>query len=160
MLCEQGCVPLPVTCHCCTIRTSLGPRGSQSCQEKTEVQAMAYRSLFSFCKCPQFTYGGLFFFFFWLCLVFIAARGLSVVAASGGYSSLRCTGFSLRWLLSLQSMGSRCTGFSSCGMQAQKLWLPGLVAPWHVGSSRTWDRTRVPCIGRRVLNHCTTREGY
>ena len=36
---------------------------------------------------------------FWLCWVFVAARRLSVVAASGGYSSLRCTGFPLRWLL-------------------------------------------------------------
>ena len=34
----------------------------------------------------------------------------------------------------------------------------GLVAPRHVGSSQTRDRTRVPCIGRRILNHCATRE--
>ncbi|KAJ8785351.1 hypothetical protein J1605_007298 [Eschrichtius robustus] len=34
----------------------------------------------------------------------------------------------------------------------------GLVAPRHVGSSWTRARTRVPCIGRRILNHCTTRE--
>ena len=47
------------------------------------------------------------------------------------------------------------------GLQArelQKLWLAGLVAPWRVGSSRTRARTRVPCIGRRILNHCATRE--
>ena len=57
-------------------------------------------------------------FIFRLCWVFVAARGLSLVAVSGGYSSLRCTGFSLRWLLSLRSTGSRCTGFSSCGAWA------------------------------------------
>ena len=34
----------------------------------------------------------------------------------------------------------------------------GLVAPRHVGSSRTRARTRVPCVGRRILNHCATRE--
>ena len=34
----------------------------------------------------------------------------------------------------------------------------GLVAPWCVGSSQTRARTRVPCIGRQILNHCTTRE--
>ena len=39
--------------------------------------------------------------------VFVAACGLSLVAVSGGYSLLRCVGFSLRWLLLLQSMGSR-----------------------------------------------------
>ena len=34
----------------------------------------------------------------------------------------------------------------------------GLVAPRHVGSSRSRDRTRVPCIGRQILNHYATRE--
>ena len=45
---------------------------------------------------------------------------LSLVAVSGGYSSLWCTGFSL-----LRSMGSRCAGsvvvargLSSCGSRA------------------------------------------
>ena len=66
----------------------------------------------------------LFFFFinlfinFWLRWVFLAACGLSLVAASGGYSSLRRAGSSLRWLLLLQSTGSRHAGFSSCGLQA------------------------------------------
>ena len=57
----------------------------------------------------------LFIFYFWLHWVFVAARGLSLVAASGGYSSLRCAGFSLRWLLLLRSTGSRRPGFSICG---------------------------------------------
>ena len=39
-----------------------------------------------------------------------------------------------------------------------QLWLTGLAAPRHVGSSQTRARTRVPCIGRQILNHCTTRE--
>ena len=56
---------------------------------------------------------------FWLCWVFVAVRGLSLVAASGGYSSLWCTGFSPRWLLLFWSTGSRCTGFSSCSTRAQ-----------------------------------------
>ena len=77
-------------------------------------------------------------------------RRLSLVVASGGYSSLRCAGFSLRWLLFLRSMGSRA--------QAQYLWRWGLVAPQHVGSSQTRAQTRVLCIGRRILNHCATRE--
>ena len=96
--------------------------------------------------------------YFWLRWVFVAACGLSLVAVSHGYSSLRCTGFSLQWLLSLRSTGSRCAGFSSCSTWAQQLWRMGLVTPRHVGSSRTRDRTCVPCIGRRILNHCTTRE--
>ena len=54
-------------------------------------------------------------FYFWLCWVFVAARGLSLVAASGGHSLLRCVSFSLRWLLLLRSRSSRRAGFSSCG---------------------------------------------
>ena len=40
---------------------------------------------------------------------------LHLVAASGGYSLLQCTGFSLWWLLLLRSTGSRRAGFRSCG---------------------------------------------
>ena len=38
------------------------------------------------------------------------------------------------------------------------MWRAGLVAPRHVRSSCTRDRTRVPGIGRRILNHCAARE--
>ena len=38
------------------------------------------------------------------------------------------------------------------------MWLTGLVALRHVGSSQTRAQTRVPCIGRQILNHCATRE--
>ena len=43
------------------------------------------------------------FLYFWLHWVFVAVRRLSLVVASGGYSSLWFTGFSLRWLLLLRS---------------------------------------------------------
>ena len=59
------------------------------------------------------------FIYFWLHWVFIAACRLSLVVASGGYSSLQYAGFSLQWLVLLRSTGSRCAGFSSCGMWAQ-----------------------------------------
>ena len=110
------------------------------------------------------------FIYFWLSWVFVAVHRLSLVVASGGYSLLRCAGFSLLCLLLLRSTGSRRAGFSSCGTWAQQLWLTGsraqtqqlrrmgLVAPRHVGSSWTRARTRVPCIGRRILNHCATME--
>ena len=71
------------------------------------------------------------FIYFWLHWVFVVC-GLSLVAASGGYSSLRCAGFSLWWLLLLRSMGSVLVacglystgsvvvvhGLSSCGSRA------------------------------------------
>ena len=102
------------------------------------------------------------FIYFWVHWVFVSVRRLSLVAENGGYSSLQCVGFSLRWLLLLWSMGSRCTDFSSCSTQVQQLWLAGsraqtqqlwctgLVAPRHVGSSWTRARTCVPCIGRQI----------
>ena len=61
------------------------------------------------------------FIYFWLRWVFVAARGFSLIVASGAYSSLRCAGFSLRWLLLLRSTGSRLAGFSSCGLRALEL---------------------------------------
>ena len=56
------------------------------------------------------------FFFFFGC--FVAVCGLSLVAASRGYSSLWCAGCSLWWLLLLWSTGSKHAGFSSCGSWA------------------------------------------
>ena len=61
----------------------------------------------------------IYFSFFWLRWVFVAARGLSLAAASGGYCSLRCAGFSMQWLLLLLSTGSRHEGFSSCDTQVR-----------------------------------------
>ena len=106
-------------------------------------------------KCVFTLLAHVFFFLIWLCWIFVAACGLSLVVASRGYSSLRCACFSLRRLPLLRSPGSRCAGSRA---QAQQLWHTGLVALWHVGSSRTRARTCVPCIGRRILNHCATKE--
>ena len=58
------------------------------------------------------------FIYFRLHWVFLAVCRLSLVAVSGGYSSLQCAGFSLRWLLLLQNTGSRHVSFSSCGSRA------------------------------------------
>ena len=50
------------------------------------------------------------FIYLWLCWVFVSVRGLSPVAATGGYSSSRCVGLSLSRPLLLRSTGSRCAG--------------------------------------------------
>ena len=76
-----------------------------------------------------------------------------------GFLQLRRAGATLH----CDARASHYRGLSCCGAQApdaqaQQLWLTGLVAPRHVGSSQTRARTRVPCIGRQVLNHCATRE--
>ena len=51
-----------------------------------------------------------FFIYLWLCWVFVSVRGFSLVAASGGHSSLRCAGLSLSRPLLLRSTGSRRAG--------------------------------------------------
>ena len=43
-------------------------------------------------------------------------------------------------------------------MWAQQLWFMGFSCPRHVKSSQIRDWTHVPCIGRQILIHCTTRE--
>ena len=93
--------------------------------------------------------------YFRLCWVFVAAHVLFLVAANGFYL-FWCVGFSVWWVL-LLSTALGGLGFSSCSSGAQK-WRTSFVAPQHVRSSRTRDQTRVPCIGRRVLHHWTTRD--
>ena len=82
---------------------------------------------------------------YWLRRVFLAARGLSLVVASGGYSSVWCAGLSLRWLLLLRSTRSRHAGFSSCSagsvVVARGLQSAGSVVVAHglSCSSGMWD---------------------
>ena len=62
------------------------------------------------------------FIYLWLCWVFVSVQGLSLVVASGGYSSSRCAGLSLSRPLLLRSTGSRRAGrLSNCGSRAQLL---------------------------------------
>ena len=107
----------------------------------------------------------LFFFFFNFFFIIIIYFILFIYGCVG--SSFLCEGFLQLWQAGATlHRGARVPhyrGLSCCGAQApdaraQQLWLTGPVAPWHVGSSQTRARTRVPCIGRQTLNHCATRE--
>ena len=76
-----------------------------------------------------------------------------------GFLQLRQAGATLhRGAQASRYRGLSCCGAHAPGAQAQWLWLTGLVAPRHVGSSQTRARTCVPCIGRQILNHSATRE--
>ena len=81
-------------------------------------------------------------------LLFVAECGLLIAGAS----LVAERGLQARWLQQLQHVDSvvAVCGLSSCGAGAQLLrgmWdLPGRA------------RTRVPCIGRWILNHCAIRE--
>ena len=69
----------------------------------TRLKALLHRS-------QVFFFNFYLFIYLWLCWVFVSVRGLSLVAASGGHSSSRCTGLSLSLPLLLRSTGSRCAG--------------------------------------------------
>ena len=92
-----------------------------------------HKRQFFFSRLENHFLGPNFFFLTYLFNLFIfgcvgsslLCEGFPLVAASGGYSSLRCAGFSLWWLLLLQSTGSRRTGFRSCSTRASVVWLVG-----------------------------------
>ena len=117
--------------------------------------------------------GGFFFLiilfvYFWLWWVFVTVQTFLSSCGEQGYSVVELCG----WFLLLQSTASRrmvsvitAHGFSSCGSQALEHRLhscselcTGLVAPRHVGSPWTRNRTCVSCIGRCILYHWATRE--
>lgn len=72
----------------------------------------------------------------------LLCEDFSLVAASGGSSSLQCRSFSLWWFLLLWSMASR--------VQTPWLWHMGSIALWHVESSLARVQTLLPCVGRRI----------
>ena len=88
--------------------------------------------------------------------IYLRLAGLSLSFCARCPSSERAAlccgaGFSLWWFFLLQSLASRVQGL-------QQLWPTGLVALWHVESSQIRDQIHVPCIGRQILNHWTTRK--
>ena len=93
-------------------------------------------------------------FYFWLCWVFVAGRGLS--CSEQRLLQLWCAGFPLLasqqppWL---HSMASRRAGSVVVAQRLRQLWHTGLVGPRHVESSQTRDQIHVPCIAGWILYH-------
>ena len=58
----------------------------------------------------------------------------------------------------LSGLGSQYLQLSGSRAWALWLWRMGFVALQHVESSQMSDQTRVPCTGRWILNHWTTRQ--
>ena len=90
------------------------------------------------------------YLFIWLCWVFVSVRGLSLAAASWGHSSSRCAGLSLPRPLLWRSTGSRRAG--------SVIVAHGPSCSAACGIFPDQGSNHVPCIGRRILNHCVTRE--
>ena len=73
----------------------------------------------------------------------------------GAFSSCREWGL----FLSCSAWASPGVGFSWCRGQALGCSVVvSLAAPQEMESSQRRDQTRVPSIGRWILNHCTSRE--
>ena len=72
-------------------------------------------------------------------------------AEQGLLSSVVCQLLTAVASLLFQSTGSRVLGL-------RQLWLRGLVAPRHMGSSGTRDHTGIPLVARWILNLWATRE--
>ena len=83
-----------------------------------------------------------------------AAHGLLTVVAS----PVAEHGFWGGGLQLLQHLGSVVAAYSSSRRGFQQSWHTHLADPWHVGSSWSRNQTLVPCIGRWISNHWTTRE--
>lgn len=105
------------------------------------------------------------FYFAYFCLhwVFVVACGLSLVAAVAG---LLCCGVqaSLAVLLVAEHRPRAC-GFSECSTgSVVAVWRPLehklSIYAWVQLPSGLWSLPgpHVPCIGRRMLIHCATRE--
>ena len=100
------------------------------------------------------------FIYFWLCWVFVAASG----ATLGCGARLLIAVASLVAEHGLQARGLQQLQCVSSVVVARGLQSTGSVVVVHglscsaARSSWTRAQTRVPCIGRRILNHCATRE--
>ena len=113
------------------------------------------------CVCGIFFFLSKYFslFIYLSIYLFLAVLGL----CCGAWAS-HCGGFSCCGARALGAWAPAVVahGLSSCGLRALERRLSScgarLVAPWHVEFSRTRARTRVSCLGRRILNHCATRE--
>ena len=89
---------------------------------------------------------------FWLCLVFAAAHGLSLVVASGGHSPVAV-------------QASHYGGFSYCRAQASGMWISiavthGLHCSVTGGVFLIQGLTCIPYIGKWILNLQTSREAW
>ena len=85
-------------------------------------------------------------------LLVVSRASLAVVQRPhcGGFSCCRAQVLGRGGFWSCRCLGSRT--------QARSLWLTGIVAPWHAGSSRIRNKTQISCTGRQILYHWAPRE--
>ena len=122
---------------------SLGARGSPGSHANHDLSPLHRTLIFSPHLLIVYTY-------FWLRWVFSPLHGLSLAAASRGQLFAAVRGL-LIVVASLADHRLQAHGL-------RWLWYVGLVVLRHVESSQTREQTHIPCTGRWILIHCTTRE--
>ena len=80
------------------------------------------------------------FIYLWLCWIFIVAQSFPSLSEQELTTS------------SCPARASHRSGFSCCGAQTLGAWTSMLHGMWNLPGPWTWDQTRVPCIGRWILN--------
>ena len=102
------------------------------------------------------------FFNFWLCSIFIAEHGLSLVVESRAYSLGVVCGLLIT--VAYLVLERRFQGVQASVVVGPRLQSTGLVVvicslsfPLHVESSWSRDQTHFPCIDSQILTHQTTR---
>ena len=111
-----------------------------------------------FCPCLFFFFKVFIYFILLALRVFVAVWGLSLVVASGGYSSLWSMGSSLWWHLLAWSTGSRHASFSSCSSLDSREQAQGLNCSTACEIFPDQGLNPVSCIAKWILNHWITRE--
>ena len=96
------------------------------------------------------------FFFQFIFLVALGLHCCEWVFSSCGEWGLLFVAMS-RLLVAVASFVQSTQVLVVAALWAQQL-CSSLVAPWHVESSSTRNRTCVPCMGRQILIHCTIKE--
>ena len=86
--------------------------------------------------------------FFWLRWVFVAVQGFFFYNCGEWRLLPSCDAWASHGsgLFCCKAWAPGHTGFRSCSTWAQQLWFTGLVAPWHVGSSRTGLQPMSPAL--------------
>ena len=165
---ESGLSSLDSTCHSlteCPEGTHLasgyklkakGPGSPPSCPESLLPSSLSlFFLIWNFHFFLSFTVSNYFFFnsfiYFRPCGSSLLSRLFSSGGKQGLLSSCNAQASHRGGFSHCRARAPGSSGFSSCGTWAQSLQLPGsrelwhmgLVAPWHVGSSQTGDRTCV-----------------
>lgn len=121
---------------------------AQQARENTQCKELVY--YFSFLET-----GGLFGVLNYLSWLVPGLGRCTQASPSCGVGASHCSAGFCFWSTGSKPQASVVAALS-CRGQGQEFRCAGLVAPWHVESSRTRNGTRVSCISKQI--HCVTRK--